>query len=119
MLSRLREDPARIQVVAGPRQVGKTTMVRQVMHTVKKEGGIAFYNSADLPAPGDSSWIESCWNAAGVGSSGGKAILILDEVQKFPAGPKPSKVSGMEKRTGPDASRWCCWVPPRSSCRRV
>jgi len=84
LLSRLGENPARIQVVAGPRQVGKTTMVRQVMQTIKGEGGKVFYHSADLPAPGDSRWIESCWNAAGMGSSGGKAILILDEVQKVP-----------------------------------
>lgn len=84
LLSRLRENPARIQVVAGPRQVGKTTMVRQVMKTVTEEGGKVFYYSADLPAPGDSSWIHTCWNAAGTGSSGGKGILILDEVHKVP-----------------------------------
>lgn len=84
LLSRLRGNPSRIQVIAGPRQVGKTTMVRQVMETVQEDGGKVFYHSADFPAPGDRTWIESIWNTARVGSSGGKAILVLDEVQKVP-----------------------------------
>lgn len=84
LLSRLRGHPARVQVIAGPRQVGKTTMVRQVMETVQADSGKVFYHSADFPAPGDRTWIESIWNAARAGSFSGKAILVLDEVQKVP-----------------------------------
>jgi len=82
LLSRLSGRPTRIQVVSGPRQVGKTTMVRQVLETLRESGEKVFYYSADYPAPGNRTWIESCWNAARLGSFGGRAFLVLDEVQK-------------------------------------
>lgn len=84
LLSRLGEHPGRIQVVAGPRQVGKTTMVQQVKRTLEKEGRRVFYFSADLPAPGGTEWIELCWNTARLGNADGRAVIILDEMQKVP-----------------------------------
>ena len=57
-------------------------MVRQVLETLREADEKVFYYSADYPAPGNRTWIESCWNAARMGSSGGRAILALDEVQK-------------------------------------
>ena len=46
LLKRLREKRRFVQVLAGPRQVGKTTVVRQVMEAVKMP---AHYASADEP----------------------------------------------------------------------
>jgi uncharacterized protein len=46
LLKRLKEKRRFVQVVAGPRQVGKTTVVRQVMEASKIP---AHYASADEP----------------------------------------------------------------------
>ena len=45
---RLAEQPRQIQILAGPRQVGKTTLIRQVL--ADRDGASAAYVSAD-PAP--------------------------------------------------------------------
>jgi len=50
-----------LQVVAGPRQVGKTTLVRQVLGEL---GLSAVQASADEPAPRGRGWIEQQWEAA-------------------------------------------------------
>ena len=81
---RLREPRRFIQVVAGPRQVGKTTLVLQVL---KKWGDDARYASADEPALKDRAWVEAQWAAArlGVKEAGrGGFVLALDEIQKIP-----------------------------------
>ena len=46
LLSRLNETPRFIQIVAGPRQVGKTTLVKQVLTHFSDR---SLYVSADLP----------------------------------------------------------------------
>lgn len=81
---RLREARRFIQAVTGPRQVGKTTLVRQVIESHKLRARFA---SADEPTLRGSSWIEQQWEAARIeaaesGKSG--SILVLDEVQKIP-----------------------------------
>jgi len=84
LLQRRLKEPRRfLQVVAGPRQVGKTTLVQQVMETF--ESGF-LYASADEPSTRGSVWIQQQWDAARLaakerGRSG--AILALDEVQKI------------------------------------
>jgi predicted AAA+ superfamily ATPase len=71
-----------IQLLVGPRQVGKTTLVRQVMKTF---GGRSHFASADLPGLTDASWVEQQWEIARVlAASGGPCLLVLDEVQKVP-----------------------------------
>ncbi len=82
LLTRLMESPRRIQVVTGPRQVGKTTMVRQVMKALEKKGVNTLYASADLSAFGGAVWIEERWNAARIQSMETRTVLILDEIQK-------------------------------------
>lgn len=84
ILKRLSEPRKFIQVLAGPRQTGKTTLARQVMSSLK----IAIhYATADEPALKDLSWIEQQWEAARIKARDGKrlkrALLILDEIQKI------------------------------------
>lgn len=54
ILARLVEERRFIQVITGPRQVGKTTAVLQIL----LDSGIPHhYASADLPAPPHNVWI--------------------------------------------------------------
>jgi len=82
LTARLREPRHLIQVVAGPRQVGKTTLVRQVL---ERQGQPYHYVSADEPTLRDAAWLRTQWNvardlAAQAGDPG--AILAVDEIQK-------------------------------------
>jgi len=79
--ARLREPRRFIQVIAGPRQVGKTTLVRQVLARVDFPVRFA---SADEPTLRGAAWIAQQWDAARLDARGGRAILVLDEVQKVP-----------------------------------
>lgn len=54
LLARLAEPRKTIQVVAGPRQVGKTTMMKQVL---KQCATPSFMYNADAVFADDSSWI--------------------------------------------------------------
>lgn len=82
LIGRLAEPRRFIQVVAGARQVGKTTLVGQV---AERSGLPSRYASADEPTLRDTEWIEEQWEAARLlADESGKhgALLILDEVQK-------------------------------------
>ncbi len=54
LTSRLQQPRHFLQVLAGPRQVGKTTLARQAMTAF---AGKTHYASADLPAAPDALWI--------------------------------------------------------------
>ena len=71
-----------MQVVAGPRQVGKSTLVQQVAD----ESGLPVrYVSADEPTLRGADWISQQWEAARLEVSGkAGAVLVLDEIQKIP-----------------------------------
>ncbi len=77
---RLKEKRRFIQVILGPRQVGKTTAIGQVV----KEINMPFhYAAADLPAPPDTQWIAMQWDLARIKAEKSSAvILVLDEIQK-------------------------------------
>jgi predicted AAA+ superfamily ATPase len=84
-LARRLAEPRRfLQVVAGPRQVGKSTLVAQVT----AELGVPVRSaSADELTLRDRHWIVQQWDAARLlaaenGAAG--AILVLDEIQKIP-----------------------------------
>ncbi|OGP81359.1 MAG: AAA family ATPase [Deltaproteobacteria bacterium RBG_16_64_85] len=79
--SRLKEPRRFLQVLAGPRQAGKTTLARQAM-----EGGRtrSHYASADEPTLQDRAWIEQQWDLGRLKAKDGGALLVLDEVQKVP-----------------------------------
>jgi predicted AAA+ superfamily ATPase len=81
---RLRETRRFIQAVAGPRQVGKTTLVTQV---VEASHIAARFASADAPTLRGRDWIEQQWQAARLeaGDAGKRgAVLVFDEIQKIP-----------------------------------
>ena len=81
---RLKEKRNFIQVLSGPRQVGKTTLALQLKDTLSMP---SHYASADEPLSHDFSWIEQQWEIgrlrAREASSNEGALLILDEVQKI------------------------------------
>ena len=81
LMKRLKEKRRFLQVLAGPRQVGKTTLVSQVIKASKLP---AHYASADEPSMRDRTWIEQQWDAARLMARDNKAgaLLVLDEVQK-------------------------------------
>jgi len=83
ILKRIREKRNFIQILAGPRQVGKTTLARQIISDYKSP---IHYVSADEPTLRDRSWLNQQWDVARLQITEDKksdALLILDEVQKI------------------------------------
>lgn len=80
---RLQASPNLLQVVVGPRQVGKTTALEQV---IEGWSGGAHFATADLPAPPDAAWIQAQWAVARreAQKRRGSTLLVLDEIQKVP-----------------------------------
>ncbi len=83
LAGRLAEPRRHVQVVAGPRQVGKTTLVEQVLATAAIP---SVYASADEPTLRDSAWLAVQWERGRLAAAGRRAgaVLALDEVQKIP-----------------------------------
>lgn len=78
---RMQEKRRFIQVLAGPRQVGKTTMVHQLLSRI---GVPSHFVSAD--AVTSTNWLEQQWQAARIKrsqSSEETCLLVIDEVQKL------------------------------------
>lgn len=68
-----------LQVILGPRQVGKTFGVKQLMESWE---GKAIYKTADMLSPPSTNWIVENWKLAEF--SGDGTLLVLDEIQKIP-----------------------------------
>lgn len=66
---RLSETRRFIQVLAGPRQTGKTTLAKQV---ISDTGMASHYTTADEPALKDLFWIEQQWEVARTNVKTGK-----------------------------------------------
>ena len=82
LAKRLREPRRFIQAVAGPRQVGKTTAVLQV---IEQLAAPTHFSSADQATLRGTDWIEVQWDAARLLATSGRrasAVLVLDEIQK-------------------------------------
>lgn len=72
-----------IQVLAGPRQVGKSTLVNQVLTKLNIPHSIEVADAVD---PKDSDWIHRTWEAARTTMKLRKIeeyLLVIDEVQKI------------------------------------
>ncbi len=83
LAERLAEPRRFLQVVAGPRQVGKSTLVQQVTGELSLP---VRYASADEPTLRGADWISQQWEAARLEATGKEgAVLVLDEIQKIPA----------------------------------
>ena len=78
---RLAEKRRFIQVLAGPRQTGKTTLARQIIQAGIREG---YYASADEPALKSTAWLEQQWQTARFHARDKAVLLVLDEIQKIP-----------------------------------
>lgn len=81
LLDRLAEAPERLQIVSGPRQVGKTTVVRQALAAC---GLPSHYASADDPTLRDAAWLDEQWQEGRrlARDHEGGAVLAIDEIQK-------------------------------------
>ena len=69
--------PSRIQLLAGPRQVGKTTLLLELLDRFR---GRAFYAAADGPDAALPGFWERLWiRAEEVAKAQGRAVVLLDE----------------------------------------
>lgn len=73
--------PGRVQILTGPRQVGKTTMLLELARGL---GESALYLAADAPQAALSGWWEAQWERAIRLARTRKAALLIDEVQYLP-----------------------------------
>jgi len=78
LLKRLTEKHSLIQVVLGPRQVGKTTGIRQMLEKLNTN---YIYESADGSIASPTSWLGEQWQLAR--AKGPETVLVLDEIQKI------------------------------------
>ena len=83
VLDRISEDRDKIQVLSGPRQVGKSTLMDQVLevvtipHTLQK---------ADNVNPDDTNWIHRIWESVRLtmrNQGQSEHLLVIDEIQKI------------------------------------
>src|SRR6266568_350386 len=81
LLDRLKEAaPGRIQLLTGPRQVGKTTLLLEI---AKKFGNRAVYAAGDEPDASLPGFWERRWTEAEEHAKRGAAVLLLDEVHQL------------------------------------
>ena len=101
LCERLAEPPSRIIALFGPRQTGKTTVVRQALRQIKRESR---YLAVDEPEPSthrvpfdtaettfrtphvrDTDWLVRNWEEARLeAEQSGSFVLVFDEIQKIP-----------------------------------
>lgn len=83
LLQRVREPRKFIQAVVGPRQVGKSTMVKQVL----QDCGIPYLiDTADSVDENDREWLPNLWESARSRmrlTHAGEFLLVIDEVHKI------------------------------------
>ena len=100
LCDRLSESPSRIIALFGPRQTGKTTVVRQALRQIKHE---SLYLAVDEPEPStprfpfdtaeatfpvfqqrDTAWLVRNWEEARLeAEQSGGFVLVFDEIQKI------------------------------------
>lgn len=83
LIQRLHSKRKFIQVMSGPRQVGKTTMVKQLL---KGWEGLQAYTTADGIIGDGQTWLTRQWEAMRLRMSAENApegLLVIDEIQKI------------------------------------
>ena len=83
LIMRLQEPRRTIQVVAGPRQVGKTTLVKQVLQQLSTPSRLF---NADGVEPDDKDWIAARWEEVRAlmhFNQYQEMVLVIDEVHKI------------------------------------
>ena len=83
IIDRMKEPRKFIQVVMGARQIGKSTVVKQVLQDLDMP--YQFFSADNVPAT-NSAWISDCWAAVrSLKASRGweSVILVIDEIQKI------------------------------------
>ncbi|MBO7055171.1 MAG: ATP-binding protein [Bacteroidales bacterium] len=81
--NRIEEQRKFIQVIMGPRQVGKSTVVKQVLKDCEMPYQLF---SADNVPKSDNTWISTCWDAVRSIYENDKSkpiLLVIDEIQKI------------------------------------
>ncbi len=100
---RLEAGPGLIQAIFGPRQTGKTTIVRQALQRIRLPGryhatdardhrtldtlsDAPFVDALDVSGARDADWLVRRWEAARreAEQSPSGAVLVFDEIQKIP-----------------------------------
>ncbi len=82
LAERLSEPRRFLQVLLGPRQIGKTTGVTSVLDRLPYPSHLASVDEA-LSAP-PQEWIRAQWEQGRELARSGPAVLVLDEIQKIP-----------------------------------
>ena len=80
---RIEEQRKFIQVIMGPRQVGKSTVVKQVLKDC--EMPYQFFSADNVPTS-DNTWISTCWDGVRSIYENNKSksiLLVIDEIQKI------------------------------------
>lgn len=83
IMNRLKEQRKFIQVVMGARQIGKSTVVKQVLKDL--DAPYQLFSADNVPTI-NSAWISDCWSAIrSLKKSKGweNVILVIDEIQKI------------------------------------
>lgn len=83
-LTKVIQEPRKfIQVVVGPGQVGKTTLVTQL---IQKHRGPSLFVAADSQGNANSVWLQQQWEIARTQlkqNGGSDFLLVIDEIQKI------------------------------------
>ena len=69
--------PGRVQVLTGPRQVGKTTLLLELARTLPN----AVYHAVDTPEAAMPGWWEAVWRDVQSQLKRGPTVVLLDEIQ--------------------------------------
>jgi predicted AAA+ superfamily ATPase len=92
LIKRMKEPRKFIQVIMGPRQVGKTTLVTQL--TDKLKTGSHFV-SADAVTATNTTWLEQQWETARIKmdqEDRKEFLIVIDEIQKIENWSEPVKM---------------------------
>lgn len=73
--------PGRVQIVTGPRQVGKTTLLLQLAEVFSDR---VYYVAADTPEAALPAWWDLLWQKVRRDAARRKTILLIDEIQYLP-----------------------------------